>query len=200
MKNTINDNINLTIEEKAWILSMRKITPAMAPTLEKYPTLENFLQEIGLPKNVSFDQGESTRISHVYIKEGEAYLEEDKIYKAKSNSKRYLLPCLDWEATVKGIFGSNMPLILDIQIHHGRVIYAAIHELDYEIRSNNLSGPNGEYCPQVAEMLFKNFKKELDKAISQAEEDVEECQSCLKDAKQKLRDFRKMKERFENKQ
>lgn len=205
MKNTVNNidnnNLNLTIEEKAWILSMRKITPEMAPTLEKYPTLENFLQEIGLPKNLSFNRGNYAYAYVVHIKEDEAYLSsaEDKIYLDEPKFKTHLLSGLVWEASVKGIFGSDMPLTLRVHIHHGRVICAEVDEFDSEIHADNF-GPNLVCYPQVVETLFKDFKQQLDEAISLTEEDIEDYQNSIKDAKRKLRSFYKIKEYLKNKQ
>lgn len=193
MKNTLkeNDNINLTIEEKGWILSMRKITPAMRTALTKYPTLEKFLQEVGISKNIRLRQIEHVHERSVSIRKG-------TVCETTVGSEARLLPILNLEGNVKGLFGTKLTLGLRLLICNGRVIYARIQEVSSGLFADNfLYGQNREYAPDVAGTLRLRFKEKLNDAMRMTEESIKRHRECIERSKESLVWFRELKEILE---
>jgi hypothetical protein len=190
MKNTINDNNNLklTIEEKAWILSMRKITPAMRTALTKYPTLDEFLKEVGISKKIRLRQMEHVHEYAVAIREG-------TVYELAVGSEARHLPIIDLEGDVKGLFGTNLTLHLKLSICNGRVIHAQIREVSSGLFADNVSyGQRTEYAPNVAETLRREIKEKLNSAMKRMEESIQRDRKCIKNSKKGLVWLRELKE------
>lgn len=188
MKNTINDNINLTIEEKEWILSMRKITPIMRTALTKYPTLDEFLKEVGISKKIRLRQVEHVHEYAVAIRKG-------TVYETTIGSEARHLPIIELEGNVKGLFGTNLALHLKLSICNGRVIHAQIREVSSGLFADNVSyGQRTEYDPDVAGILRREIKEKLNDAMKRTEESIQRDRECIKNSKKGLVWLRELKE------
>lgn len=193
MKNTLkeNDKINLTIEEKAWILSMRKITPSMRTALTKYPTLDDFFKEVGISKSVRLRQVEHVHDYAVAIRKG-------TVYGTTFGSEARHLPIIALEGNVKGLFGTNLALHLKLSSCNGRVIHAQINEVSSGLSVDNLLyGQCPEYIPDVAGTLRLRFKEKLNDAMRMMEESIERHRECIERNKKSLIWFRELKEILE---